>query len=59
MKTKAPVSIKKQSVTVKDLKTKKNPKGGGAAAALKITGQLNDCNTMIQGGSGAFATNRS
>jgi hypothetical protein len=28
MKTKAPVSTKKQSVTVKDLKTRKNPKGG-------------------------------
>ena len=29
MKTKAPVSIKKHSVALKDLKTKKNPKGGG------------------------------
>jgi hypothetical protein len=28
MKTKQPVSIKKQSIVVKDLKTKKNPKGG-------------------------------
>ena len=29
MKTKETASIKKQTVTVKDLKTKKNPKGGG------------------------------
>jgi hypothetical protein len=28
MKNKASVSTKKQSVTVKDLKSKKNPKGG-------------------------------
>ncbi|MDO8545384.1 MAG: hypothetical protein Q7S40_33500 [Opitutaceae bacterium] len=29
MKTKTPASTKKQNVAVKDLKTKKNPKGGG------------------------------
>lgn len=29
MKTKPPVSTKKQSVALKDLKTRKNPKGGG------------------------------
>jgi len=28
MKSKEPVSVKRQSVTVKDLKTRKNPKGG-------------------------------
>jgi hypothetical protein len=28
MKTKEPVSTKKQSVALKDLKSKKNPKGG-------------------------------
>ena len=28
MKTKQPVSTKKQSVTLKDLTSKKNPKGG-------------------------------
>ena len=28
MKKKEPVSVKKQTVAVKDLKTKKNPKGG-------------------------------
>jgi len=28
MKKKAPVSIKKQNVTLKDLKIKKDPKGG-------------------------------
>ena len=28
MKTKAPVLTKQQTITVKDLKTKKNPKGG-------------------------------
>jgi len=28
MKTKSAVSTKKQSVTLKDLKTRKNPKGG-------------------------------
>ena len=28
MKTKTPVSTKKQTVALKDLKTKKNPKGG-------------------------------
>ena len=28
MKTKTPVSTKKQSVALKDLKTRKNPKGG-------------------------------
>ena len=31
MKTKASASIKKQSVTVQDLKTRKNPKGGGVS----------------------------
>jgi hypothetical protein len=30
MKNKASVSTKKQSVTVKDLKTRKNPKGGSS-----------------------------
>ena len=29
MKTKQSVSTKKQSVALKDLKTRKNPKGGG------------------------------
>ena len=38
MKTKAPVSTKKQSVTVRDLKTRKNPKGGTPAG--KTTGGL-------------------
>ena len=28
MKTKQPISTKKQTVTLKDLKTRKNPKGG-------------------------------
>ena len=29
MKSKEPVSAKKQTIIVKDLKTRKNPKGGG------------------------------
>ena len=42
MKTKKAVSTKKQSVTVRDLKTRKNPKGGyvdgnpSGASALPI-----------------------
>ena len=51
MKTKAPVSIKKQSVTVKDLKTRKNPKGGAAINIYRsnIKHPSNDCNSGLQG----------
>jgi hypothetical protein len=34
MKTKTAVSTKKQSVALKDLKTRKNPKGGALLAKL-------------------------
>jgi hypothetical protein len=34
MKTKQTVSGKKQSIVVKDLKAKKNPKGGGVIACV-------------------------
>ena len=40
MKTKTPVSTKKQPVTLKDLKTRKNPKGGvvsGHVATFTVT----------------------
>jgi hypothetical protein len=36
MKTKAPVSTKKQAITVKDLKTSKDPKGGVSLNFAKI-----------------------
>jgi hypothetical protein len=36
MKTKEPVKIKKQTVAVKDLKTRKNPKGGAIAKGRTI-----------------------
>lgn len=42
MKTKTAVSTKKQSVTVKDLKTRKNPKGGGANTGTITVNPLND-----------------
>ncbi|MDO8545387.1 MAG: hypothetical protein Q7S40_33515 [Opitutaceae bacterium] len=35
MKTKTPASTKKQSVTVKDLKTRKDPKGGSSGGKRK------------------------
>jgi hypothetical protein len=34
MKTKKAVGMKKQTVTVKDLKTRKNPKGGSIALSF-------------------------
>ena len=42
MKTREPVSSKKQSVTVKDLTTKKNPKGGAwdGTQTVRIGDQL-------------------
>ena len=51
MKTKAAVSNKKQTVTVKDLKTKKNPKGGSRMSANEAaaSGALK---TMAVGGGG-------
>ena len=36
MKTTPPVSSKKQNVTVKDLKARKNPKGGGVGSFFDI-----------------------
>jgi hypothetical protein len=42
MKTKAPVSTKKQNVTVKDLKTKKNPKGGAPVTVSFNTAQFSN-----------------
>ena len=36
MKTKPAIGTKKQSVTVKDLKTRKNPKGGVAFQASSL-----------------------
>ena len=54
MKAKAPASSKKPTVVVKDLKAKKNPKGGAgiivqtpgtiASSAIKLTG----ANTAIK-----------
>ena len=41
MKTKEAVSTKKQSVAVKDLKTKKNPKGGAPVTVSFNTAQFN------------------
>jgi len=41
MKTKEPV--KKQTVTVKDLKTKKNPKGGSSTGTKTATTHLGRC----------------
>ena len=40
MKTKESAKSKKQTVIVKDLKAKKNPKGGaaGTSVTLKVTG---------------------
>jgi hypothetical protein len=40
MKTKQALRIKKQSVTVKDLKTRKNPKGGVAFQASSLPLQV-------------------
>ena len=40
MKTKASVSTKKQSVTVRDLKTRKNPKGGAPVTVSFTTAQF-------------------
>jgi hypothetical protein len=34
MKTKTPVSTKKQSAALKDLKTRKNPKGGNTYTGI-------------------------
>jgi hypothetical protein len=40
MKTKQSVSTKKQSVTVRDLKTRKNPKGGAPVTVSFTTAQF-------------------
>ena len=42
MKTKAAVSTRKQSVTVKDLKTRKNPKGGALGTVTITVTPAND-----------------
>jgi len=54
MKNKASVSTKKQSVTVKDLKSKKNPKGGAPilpshSNILHNSPPMDDCNSTMQG----------
>ncbi len=41
MKSKQAVSTKKQAIIVKDLKTRKNPKGGSADIYLKLEGTPN------------------
>jgi hypothetical protein len=53
MKTKATVSLKKQPIVVRDLDSKKNPKGGALCMAIK-PGTLkiqpsDDCNSALQG----------
>jgi len=53
MKTKESVSAKKQSVALKDLKTKQNPKGGAAIntsrSNIKHPSAMDDCNSSLQG----------
>jgi hypothetical protein len=54
MKTKASVSIKKQPVTVKDLKATQNPKGGMRLATLQSQIQVlqTPLQTQLTGASG-------
>ena len=54
MKTKESVSTKKQSVIVRDLKTRKNPKGGAPilpshSNILHNSQPKDDCNSSLQG----------
>ena len=53
MKNKESVSTKKQSVTVRDLKTRKNPKGGApivtSRSNIKRPSAMDDCNSSLQG----------
>ena len=53
MKTKESISTKKQTVTLKDLNSKKNPKGGAPCTTMKLgTPKIqpsDDCNSTLQG----------
>jgi hypothetical protein len=50
MKSKEPAKSKRQSVTLKDLKTRKNPKGGAVLPGARINTAKG---IVITGGTGA------
>ena len=53
MKTKTPASSKKQPVTLKDLTTKKNPKGGEEIPGVDIIVKKKPGGLALRGGTAA------
>ena len=53
MKSKEPAKSKKQPIIVRDLNSKKNPKGGAPCTTMKLgtlkIQPLGDCNSGLQG----------